>query len=82
MLFVPKDAADPLVKVVLGKAAGHSCLIVGEEAGFTRSAGSVNFYLENNRVRFEINPASAGKSRLRVSSKLLQLGRIVGETAS
>lgn len=79
ILFVPKGTADSLVQKVLAKARQHPCLIVGEERGFAQSGGIVNFHLENNRVRFEINPATARKSRLRISSKLLRLGKIVDE---
>jgi hypothetical protein len=82
ILFITQNAADALVRDVLEKAGRHPSLIVGEETGFAQSGGIVNFYLENNRVRFEINLRAAHKSGLRISSKLWQLGRIVGETAA
>ncbi|MBZ0094323.1 MAG: YfiR family protein [Sulfuricella sp.] len=37
----------------------------------------VNFYLEQNKVRFEINNEAAGRAGLKVSSQLLKLARIV-----
>jgi hypothetical protein len=52
-------------------------LTVGESSGFLKAGGSISFYLEDNRVRFEIRPASARSAGLRVSSQLLKLGRVL-----
>ena len=54
-----------------------SVLTVGEMEQFARRGGTVNFVLEENKVRFEINPAAAERSRLKISSKLLNLANIV-----
>ena len=56
-------------------------LLVGEQDGFATQGGLINFYLEQNRVRFEINPGEARRREVRISSKLLGLARIVGEEA-
>lgn len=82
ILFFPRDTPAELSQFVLAKARQEPCLIVGEQAGFAESGGIVNFFVQNNRVRFEINPSVAKKRNLRISSKLLQLGRIVGESDS
>jgi YfiR/HmsC-like len=50
-------------------------LTVGEAPGFLKSGGIINFYIEDNRVHFEIRPAVARSAGLRVSSQLLKLGR-------
>jgi YfiR/HmsC-like len=50
-------------------------LTVGEAPGFLKSGGAINFYLEDNRVHFEIRPAVARSVGLHVSSQLLKLGR-------
>jgi len=50
-------------------------LTVGEAPGFLKAGGVINFYLEDNRVHFEIRPEVARLSGLRVSSQLLKLGR-------
>jgi hypothetical protein len=59
----------------LGTPAQPGLLTVGEAPGFLKSGGIVNFYLEDNRVHFEIRPAVARSAGLRVSSQLLKLGR-------
>lgn len=63
---------------ILGGLKDAPVLTVGETDGFTQEGGVVNFYLEQNRVRFEINVAAAARGRLKISSKLLALARIVG----
>lgn len=52
-------------------------LTVGESPGFLKSGGIVNFYLDDNRVHFEIRPEVAHAAGLRVSSQLLKLGRVL-----
>jgi hypothetical protein len=48
---------------------------VGESPGFIKAGGVINFYLEENRVHFEIRPSAAHSAGLQVSSQLLKLGR-------
>ena len=55
--------------------APQGVLTVGESPGFLQAGGAVNFYLEDNRVHFEIRPSVARAVGLRVSSQLLKLGR-------
>jgi len=50
-------------------------LTVGEAPGFLKSGGAISFYLEDNRVRFEIRPEAARAAGLRMSAQLLKLGR-------
>jgi hypothetical protein len=59
----------------LGTPVRPGLLTVGEAPGFLKSGGIINFYLEDNHVRFEIQPSAAHSSGLRVSAQLLKLGR-------
>lgn len=56
---------------------GRNVLTVGEAKGFAERGGIINFVVENQRVRFEINPQAASQANLRLSSKLMQLATIV-----
>lgn len=56
---------------------GSSALLVGETDGFASSGGMVEFVVEEEHVRFAINPDTARRAGLNVSSKLLALARIV-----
>lgn len=51
----------------------RSVLTVGEAADFTDRGGIINFVMQDDHVRFEINSIAAASSHLKVSSRLLQL---------
>jgi len=56
-------------------------LTVGETAGFLDAGGMIDFLLEENKVRFEINLEAAESARLKIGSRLLILAEhVVGES--
>jgi len=79
ILFVAASAAAKDKSEALKLAQRSPILLVGEEAGFAEQGGTVNFILEENKVRFQINRETAKREQLKISSKLLGLARIVGE---
>ena len=50
---------------------------MGETEGFLRLGGIISFALEENKVRFKINVAAAERNRLKISSKLLSVAKVV-----
>ena len=62
---------------ILETLSTRPILTVSEMPGFAELGGMVNFYIDDHRIRFEINPKSAARSGLRISSQLLKLARIV-----
>lgn len=58
---------------------GRPVLTVGDTADFARRGGVIAFYPEGNKIRFEINVGVARKLGVKISSELLELGKIVGE---
>lgn len=56
---------------------GSSTLTVGEMAQFAAHGGIIQFSLEEQHVRFDINLDAASRAGLRISSKLLALAQIV-----
>lgn len=63
------------VPQIIESLKGASVLTVGEMEQFTQQGGIINFTMEENKVRFEINTEAAGAARLRISSKLLSLAK-------
>lgn len=62
----------------MGRSLKHAGLLtVGEMQGFTAEGGIINFKLDGDRVRFEINVDAAEQAQLHISSKLLSLAQIV-----
>ena len=60
---------------------GSSALSVGDTEQFAQSGGAIQFTLQDNRVRFTINLAASERARLKISSKLLSLARVVHDDA-
>ena len=65
---------DPLT---LGSSTPAGVLTVGETKGFAEQGGMINFVVEEDKVRFEVNVDAAERSGLKISSKLLSLAKIV-----
>ena len=78
ILFITASTDAKVKAEVLAKLQNKGVLLVGEEAGLVQQGAVVNFYIENNKVRFEINVGTARQQQLKVSSKLLSLAKIVG----
>lgn len=70
--------AEPLADTVLTlrDLAGSSVLTV-HEAGYALSGGVVRLYLEERKLRFEINAAAARREDLQLSSRLMSLATVV-----
>jgi uncharacterized protein DUF4154 len=72
ILFVGRAESERM-----GAPVQPGLLTVGESSGFLKSGGIINFYLEDNRVHFEIRQTVARSCGLRISSQLLKLGRVL-----
>jgi len=79
ILFVVESTDSVNAAAVLEKVKNAPVLLVGEEPEFAAKGGVVNFFLDENNVRFEINVEAARQRQLKISSKLLSLAKIVGE---
>ena len=62
---------------VLSTLKSASVLTVGEMTLFAEQGGMIQFSLDDQRVRFDINPDAASRAGLRISSKLLALAKLV-----
>jgi hypothetical protein len=62
---------------ILSAVQGRPVLIVGESEGFASAGGMLGFALRENRVGIEVNSAAARQSRLKISSQLLNIAKIV-----
>lgn len=76
MVFVTQSETGRL-PAILRALRGAKSLVVGETAGFAHAGGAIEFTLEDERVRFTINPDATERAGLRISSQLLGLARIV-----
>lgn len=55
----------------------HSgAMTIGESAGFIESGGHINFISVGGKIRFEINPQKLTSDGIKISSKVIRLGKI------
>lgn len=76
LLFVSKSEQARLGEVLQALGSAAPVLTVSDIDGFVARGGTIGFFLERNRVRFEISPSRAQHRGLKLSSQLLGLGRI------
>ncbi len=76
MLFVG-EAEKRHVPEILKRLEGGTVLTVSDLDRFCQMGGTIALVIENNHVRFDIRLDTAHRSRLKVSSKLLNLARTV-----
>ena len=66
------------IEPALSGLQGRSILTVGESAGFSERGGMIGLVMEHGSVRFDINLAAIAAARLQVSSRLIEIGHVVG----
>jgi len=76
VLFISSSEKNH-VPSILKPLKDASVLTVSETETFAREGGIINFLDGGNRVQIEINLDAAEQARLKISSKLLSLARIV-----
>lgn len=76
VLFVTA-AEDALFEQIRAGLATSPILTVGESESFRKFGGTINFFLEEGKVRFEIDASAAERSGLRISAQLQKLARAV-----
>ena len=65
---------------ILKSLEGLSILTVSDTEEFLADGGIINFKMQNNKVRFEANVATAQRAALKISSELLDLAIAVRST--
>ncbi len=68
------------LKQILQSLAGINILTIGDTKGFAQQGVIINFYIKDEKVRFEINVDAAKRANLKISAKLLRLAKIVHDT--
>ncbi len=51
----------------------HAVLTIGEDESFTKNGGHVRLYLQENKLRFEVNIAALERSGLKLHSQVMKL---------
>lgn len=77
------DSEGPNLEMTLAALNGKGALLVSGLPHFAEDGGAIQFLVEENRVRFEVNLAGVTKNRLAVSSELLKVATsVIGKQQS
>lgn len=76
VVFVGPGSHERL-KEIIGVVAGRPILVVSDSRGFARRGSMINFIIDGEFVRFEVNPKAAEANGLRFAPELLSLGETV-----
>lgn len=76
LLFISKVSKKHLSDI-LSATNNMPILTVSDSKGFADNGVLINFYIRDNKVRFEINETAVRKSRLNFSYLLMQVATIV-----
>ena len=76
ILFI-SGSEDKNLTEILQRLDGAKVLTVGDTAAYARRGVMINFFMEDNKVRFKINLKQAQRAGFKISSRLLKLAVIL-----
>jgi hypothetical protein len=76
ILFFGAGAGKSL-STILSQLGNDPILTVGENDEFLQQGGMIHFFLEDNKIRFDINLDAADRAGLKIGARLLLLARNV-----
>ena len=72
IIFVPAENSN-LLPEVLKKVKGKSTLVITEKPGLAKQGAAINFVVQENKQKFELNQKNVEKCNLKVSTTLTAL---------
>lgn len=81
LVFISVQDEKQLPEILL-TLKGASSLLVGEAPDFAERGGAIQFFIENNKLRFVINVDAVQRAHLQASAKLLALAKIVHDNGN
>jgi hypothetical protein len=76
LLFI-SEAAERRTGEILPRLRKSHTLTVGETPGFPRAGGMINFSVQDNKVKLEMNLDATTRAGLKINSKLIAVSRLV-----
>lgn len=71
------EKAKPLLNKFVEAANSSGVLLISETTDFSKAGVHINFYLEDEKLKFEINEKSINSAGFKVSYLLMQNARII-----
>lgn len=82
ILYIPPGAGLEDQRSAIESLGNAPVLVVGDSPGLAQRGAVVNFFVQANKIRFEINVEAAKSRNLTISAKLLSLAIVVGANNS
>ena len=76
-----EESAVAQGSAVAERVGSLAVFTIADHEGFAADGGIANFILVDQKIRFEINQKAARRAGLKISSSLLRLAKLVGESA-
>lgn len=76
VIYLP-DKQSKYLPQALEKVKKSYTLVVGDKKGLAKKGAGINFYRDGTKMKFEISRRNIEQQGLKVSSKLIQLGKRV-----
>ncbi len=76
VLYIGRTAQQDL-EAVLRALDGAPVLTISDDERFVTQGGMMNFVRQNSRIRFDLNLNAAARGRLKISSRLYGLARVI-----
>ncbi|MDD4646534.1 MAG: YfiR family protein [Bacteroidales bacterium] len=76
LLYIDQSGKEEL-PVILRKINGSPVITVSDIHGFANRGGMIGFYLEDGRIKIEINLSQVNQSGMEISAKLKEVARII-----
>jgi len=80
LLFVGEGTAD--LPEIIAPNKNTNVLTVGDSESIVRKGAIIGFFNDRNKLRIEVNPEAAARSSLKISSKLMNLAKLVSPGTS
>ena len=77
ILFISSHE-EKLLNQVTRQLDNQATLMFSDTPGFAEKGSHINFYIENSKVRFEINHLASTLAGVKISSRVLAFAKLVG----
>ena len=77
ILYIPKQKSIEEVKVIVLNARKHGILLIADTEGYAELGVHINFFFDEQRIRFEINETAMRESDFFISYRLLNIAKII-----
>lgn len=78
---ISPGAENKRASSIRANVKGSAVLTTGESESFAEDGGIIEFCLEGNKIRFEINLGAVNAAKVKMSARLLALAKtVIGST--